>query len=204
MKETRTNKRRARNEKRVTKNRVQRLAANGASFATQEPPRDTVRICDQPARCSETALEKFELIERFADNYSDRIVITQRGWRSLKTCKTNFTLLSEAMTALCTDMFDLYHYQGGIDVRREFRNRTTLDYSRSAGYMTRKDRKLMRNYMDTYQRRVINCEAHIKYGNKKSDPNSVRIYFCFDREADKIVISHIGEHLENYSTRKTH
>lgn len=69
--------------------------------------------------------------------------------------------------------------------------------------MTRLDRNLMRQYIDYFDGQEINIEAHIKNGNKDSDPKSVRVYFAYDPQiTDRIIIGHCGKHLDNYSTRK--
>lgn len=62
---------------------------------------------------------------------------------------------------------------------------------------------MMRQYSDEYNGREIDIEAHIKNGNKESDPRFVRIHFAYDPAvSDKILIGHCGKHLDNYSTRK--
>jgi len=61
----------------------------------------------------------------------------------------------------------------------------------------------MKNYVDTYDGQEIDIEAHIKHGNKDTDPRSVRIYFAYDSSiANKILIGHCGKHLENYTSQK--
>lgn len=69
--------------------------------------------------------------------------------------------------------------------------------------MTRLDKNLMKQYIDYFDGQEISIEAHVKNGNKDSDPKSVRIYFAYDPQiTDRIIIGHCGKHIDNYSTRK--
>ncbi|MGN0395203.1 MAG: hypothetical protein ACI4EF_07560 [Coprococcus sp.] len=69
--------------------------------------------------------------------------------------------------------------------------------------ITKKDTKLMRQFIDNYNGMEINIEAHVKKGSKQSNPNFVRIYFAYVRDLDtpKIVVGSIGEHLDTAATR---
>ena len=67
--------------------------------------------------------------------------------------------------------------------------------------MTRKDPKLIEQYRDTYDGREISVETHIKKGNKPSSEQFVRVYFCYDSVSKKIIISHVGSHLKDYSSQ---
>ena len=67
--------------------------------------------------------------------------------------------------------------------------------------MTRKDTKLIGQYRDSYHGREINVERHIKKGSRESSDQFVRIYFGFDEESQKVVVSSVGKHLDTYSTK---
>ena len=84
-------------------------------------------------------------------------------------------------------------------MQRAFNERSTFEYARGIGSMTRRDAWLAQRYEDVYQGRPVSCEAHIGRGNNDADPASIRVYFCFDRLSGKIVVSHCGCHLPTYS-----
>ena len=67
--------------------------------------------------------------------------------------------------------------------------------------MTRKDTKLIGQYRDTYHGREIDVESHIKKGNKESSDQFIRVYFGFDNESQKVIVSSVGKHLDTYSTK---
>ncbi len=97
--------------------------------------------------------------------------------------------------------YPLFASHDAGDYAKKFNARSIFELKRGAGKMTRKDSRLMAQYQDTYQGRAINAEAHLAKGNDDASPNSLRLYFAFDEETDRIIVSHIGKHLDNYSTR---
>lgn len=149
-------------------------------------------------------MSTLEIVELYTQVFADRIDLTERAWKSLNGCRSDPDLLWNAMHVLCTIMYGLQSQTGGVDVQKEFSDNSTFTYASGAGTMTRKGNALMREYMDTFQGRELNCEAHIGAGNGRNAKRSIRIYFCYDDVTGKIIISSIGEHLKNYSTRKIH
>ena len=133
--------------------------------------------------------------------FSDRVDFTDRAIRSFEDCSAGAEILWNGMYDLCTVAYDLYASDQSVDVAKAFNDRSTFTLARGAGSQTRKDPKLMEAYVDRYQGRDINVESHIKKGNKEKDRGFLRIYFGFDKECSKIIISYIGGHLDNYSTR---
>lgn len=143
-----------------------------------------------------------KIAQYFEAVYPERIAFTARAYRSLKECTTKCDVLWEAFYYISTDLYDLIQ-KNPAEAYREFKNKTGWDCSRGEGAMTRKDSKLMRQYVDEYQGQEIDIEPHIKSGIKDSDPSSVRIYFAYDPTvSSKILIGHCGKHLDNYTTRK--
>ncbi|MBQ9002483.1 MAG: hypothetical protein IJ087_11585 [Eggerthellaceae bacterium] len=140
-----------------------------------------------------------ELVAAFREVCDDRLVFTQRAIESLDECRTAPDVLWNALHDLRTIAYELHAAKPGKDIAREFNNSSTFEYARGAGAMTRKDSALMAQYFDEYEGRRINVEAHIKNGNKESDPKFVRIYFGFDDASRKIIVSSVGGHLDNYT-----
>lgn len=143
-----------------------------------------------------------EIARYFEIVYPERIVFTERAYRSMDDCITKSDFLWEVFYHIAVDLYDLLHICPA-KAYKEFTDKTGWECSRGMGTMTRLDRKLMRKYIDSFDGQEINIEAHIKNGNKDSDPKSVRIYFAYDPQiTDRIIIGHCGKHLDNYSSRK--
>ena len=143
-----------------------------------------------------------ELAGYFAIVYPERIAFTERGYRSLKDCTTKPEVLWEVLYYIANDLYDLLQKDSAM-AYKEFKAQTGWDCSRGEGSMTRKDAKLMRQYIDEYNGQEIDIEAHVKGGVKESDPRFVRVYFGYDPTiAKQILIGHCGKHLENYSSKK--
>lgn len=142
------------------------------------------------------------LAKYFETVYPDRIAFTERAYRSLDDCSTKCDMLWEVFYHIVTDLFDLLSTTPATALS-EFKNRTGWDCARGEGHMTHLDSRLMRQYVDSFNGKEINIEAHIKNGVRESDPKFVRIYFAYDPNvSNKIIIGHCGKHLDNYSTRK--
>lgn len=70
--------------------------------------------------------------------------------------------------------------------------------------MTRKNNSLMQQYFDEYDGRQINVETHIKSGSRETDSKFIRVYFAYDEQTERLVVSYMGGHLDNYSTQFIH
>ncbi len=138
----------------------------------------------------------------FETVYPDRVVFTERAYRSMNECQTRSDFLWEVFYHVANDLYDLLH-ENPAQAYKEFTQRTGWDCSRGVGSMTHVDRSLMKQYFDVYNGQEINIEAHIKNGTKDNDPKSIRLYFAYEPQlVDKIIIGHCGKHLDNYSTKK--
>lgn len=152
-------------------------------------------ICDYPN--SPQAIAKY-----FETVFPERVVFTERAYRSMDNCQTRSDILWEVFYHIVTALYDLLH-ENPAQAYKEFTQRTGWDCSRGVGPMTHVDKSLMKQYLDVYNGQEINIEAHIKNGTKDSDPKSIRLYFAYDPQiSDKIIIGHCGKHLDNYSTKK--
>lgn len=163
----------------------------------------------RPDSFGDIELEKWPLnpqsmVHLFRDVYPDRIDITERCEKSLDECTTKPELLWNAMADLCKVLWPLLTREDNMDIAHEFNERSNFSYARDAGSMTRKDNGLMQNYFDVYRGAKINVEQHIKKGSNESKDNFLRIYFCFHQKSKKIILSHVGKHLDNYMTRSIH
>lgn len=145
-----------------------------------------------------------EIVKIFLAANPGRLGITERGLESLSECRTRPELVWNALYDLTTIAYDLHTNNQSIDFKKEFEGRSEFEYSPSAGKKTREDSKLMSEYHDIWKGREINAERHLRKGGDPNSPNFLRLYYCFDQETEMIVISSIGPHLRNWSTRKMH
>ena len=138
----------------------------------------------------------------FETVYPERIVFTERAYRSMDECTTKSEILWEAFYHIAIDLYDLLK-KNPATAFSDFKNQTGWDCSRGEGSQTHADSKFMRQRIDMYNGQEIDIEPHIKNGIQESDPKFVRIHFAYDPNvADKIIIGHCGKHMDNYSTRK--
>lgn len=142
-----------------------------------------------------------DIARLFCEHHGEVIDFTERAYKSFGDCITDPSLVWNALCDLCAIAHPLYTSRDAGDYAKKFNAQSTFELKRGAGKMTRKDAKLMAQYMDTYQNREINVETHLAKGNDDASPNSLRLYFGFDEESGRIIVSHVGKHLDNYSTR---
>lgn len=139
----------------------------------------------------------------FIVHFADRIDFTEKGLASLKDCTTRSDILWDALYQIATLLYDLYENDEIKLVEQAFNSKSKLELARGEGTMTRKDSKLMRQYIDVYQGKEIDIESHIKTNENNENSNKfLRIYFCYNSSAHKIIIGSCGKHFNNYTTRK--
>lgn len=136
----------------------------------------------------------------FKNVFQDKLDFTERGMKSLEDCTTRTDIVWQCLYAMASTLTDIYR-NGTADIEAAFRTKTGWDMARGEGTQTRKDKDLMNLRKDTYQGREILIEPHVRNGTRESSPDFIRIYFCFDKETQKIVIGHVGSHLENFSSQ---
>ena len=102
---------------------------------------------------------------------------------------------------MATTLHDLFFVESekGIDIEKEFNDRTGLGLAMTEGRQTKRDPNLLKLRTIVYEGKEISIAPHVKSGTKK--PKLLRVYFCPDQEKKKIVVGHCGDHLDNYSTQ---
>lgn len=195
---------------RELKNDCDRLKSENYNLNRQiDALRDTANQARQIELASRNVREIAEypstpqaIAKYFETVYPERIVFTERAYRSMEECITKSELLWEVFYHIAVDLYDLMHENPG-QAYKDFTARTGWECARGMGTMTRLDKNLMKQYVDYYDGQEIKIEAHIKNGNKDTDPKSVRIYFAYDPQiTERIIIGHCGKHIDNYSTKK--
>lgn len=151
---------------------------------------------------SEYPSDPQSIAKYFETVYPERIVFTERAYKSMEECRTKCELLWEIFYCMVTDLYDLLKSNPGkaYDI---FREKTGWEIGRGEGTQTHCDQKMMREYYDWYEGQEINIEPHIKNGVRETDPKFVRVHFCYNPTiSNKIIVGHCGKHLTNYSTQK--
>jgi len=135
-----------------------------------------------------------------------RVVFTERARRSARALKRVERRYVDAvwccLSALGSELFDLvFNSEGPMDVEKAFRSRTGLELALTAGKMTKKDPRLVNLRCDEYEGLEIDISPHVKVrvGHKH-----IRVYFHIDRAKNRVVIGHVGKHLQTYATRMLH
>lgn len=141
-----------------------------------------------------------EIAEYFKKVFQDKLDFTDRGLRSLQACETRPDILWACFYSIATSLRDLYK-EGTPNIEQAFQKATGWDMARGEGAQTRKDSKLMNLRKDTYEGREILIEPHVRNGTRENTPDFVRIYFCYDNVTQKIIIGHVGKHLDNFSSQ---
>lgn len=144
-----------------------------------------------------------QTVKMFLLIHSDKIDLSERGWDSLKECVASSDLLWEALFDMATILRDLYLSNVSVDIVREFQQKSRFSLALTEGHETRKNNALMKLREDTYCGDPINIEPHVSFGNFRGDKSkSLRVYYDFHPNSQKIIIGCCGEHLTNYSTKK--
>ena len=141
-----------------------------------------------------------EIADFFRKVFQEKLDFTERGLRSLQTCETRADILWGCFYSIATTLRDLYK-DGTPNIEQAFQTATGWNMARGEGTQTRKDNKLMNLRKDVYEGREILIEPHVRNGNRESAPDFVRIYFCYDNVTQKIIIGHVGKHLDNFSSQ---
>ena len=136
----------------------------------------------------------------FTKVFPEKIDFSERGFKSLNACTTRVETIWECFYQIATHLTDLYR-AGSSDMEEDFKTKTGWTLKRGEGKMTRRDKSLMAQRMDSYDGRTIIIEPHVANGNRENDLNFIRVYFAYDPVSRKIIIGHVGKHLENFSTR---
>lgn len=141
----------------------------------------------------------YEIGDYFRKIYGESIDFTERGIASLKHCRTTPSLLWECLYAIANYLTPLYN-QNCVDIKSEFHNLCGWEMAGREGHETRKNNKLMALRKDVYEGREISIEPHVKRGRVEGASNFIRVYYCYDVKTSRIVIGHVGSHLDNYTT----
>lgn len=130
--------------------------------------------------------------------YPDRIVILPDAYRSAKKFDGILTEEWEILVAVATTLWDLCFKETVNDrLGSEFKKRTGYELARGESGTTCAMPNLMKLRKRMYKGKEIDISPHIKGRNIKA---AFRLHFYIDRDEEKIVIGHAGEHMDTAGT----
>ncbi len=141
-----------------------------------------------------------DVAKYFQKVFRDSIDFTDRAMRSLNDCITKPEILWECFFAIANHLGKLYG-ENTPAIESAFKKACGWDMARGEGSQTRKDKKLKALRNDIYEGRPIYAEPHVRRGNDDNSNNCVRVYFCYDSITSRIIISYVGGHLDNFTTK---
>ena len=130
--------------------------------------------------------------------YPDRIVILPDAYRSAKKFDGILTEEWEILVATATTLWDLCFKETVNDrLGSEFKKRTGYELARGESGTTCAMPNLMKLRKRMYKGKEVDISPHIKGRNVKT---AFRLHFYIDRDEEKIVIGHAGEHMDTAGT----
>lgn len=140
-----------------------------------------------------------EKIVKYIKNiFKDKIDFSENAIKSLKDCRISCDDLWNVLSSLAIHMPALLDDKNNVgDPYKKFKHLTGINIGKCEGTMTRKDSKLMKQFITYYEGREIDIEPHITYPKAKQS-----IHFGYDKSSKKVIIGHCGEHLNIFSSPK--
>lgn len=134
--------------------------------------------------------------------WADRIAVLDEAFASAD--EFQYTDLDEEwaiLKSVALALWPLYFESEGVDVAREYREKTGFEMSCRDCKTTRRHPESISERRRAYNGREIDITPHIK-GNGKVPAHPFRLHFYVDRDGSKIVIGHCGGHLTTSGTRR--
>ncbi len=183
-----------------TKQELWRVKAHNDYLSNyQERARSIEASLANIRKCDKLPSSAQDVAQFFRGVFCDTIDFTDRGIRSLSECVTRPDILWECFYAMATKLIELYR-ANTPQIEYAFRISTGWDMARGEGSQTRNNPALMALRNDKYQGRNIKIEPHVRKGTRDNSSDCVRVYFCYDNVSDRIVIGHVGNHLDNHTS----
>ena len=128
----------------------------------------------------------------------DNLVVDEGAWKGMadRDKPDKVALAWKMLWHLNSTMHKLFFDEQGVDIRKVFKERSSYSYTADENDDVKK--KWPEGHKATIEGKTFMCWRHIKRGN--SDKELVRIYFDFDTDRNRIVISWIGRHLRTNLT----
>ena len=161
-----------------------------------------LQICYQshlgkiPSSLEETVKLKENLLK-------DRLIFTEEAHKSAADYGKCSTLdhAWKILFHIGTTLYDIkFGDQPAGDIEKRFKELSGYEYAKTEGQNTKGDSRLRQSRKIEHDKREYELWSHVKYGNE--EPKLIRVYFDYDDDLKKIVVGHVGAHLDNATTRK--
>lgn len=142
-----------------------------------------------------------EVVNCFKIAHSDKLVFAEGA---LESCKEydQFSDVNEAwkmFSDLVIKLWNLKFDDSMVFEEQTFNHKSRYTLAMTEGRNTKRDAHLMALRKIKHNGKEYDITPHIKLRNSGS--KMLRIYFAFDEEKRKIVVGHIGPHLDNATTK---
>ena len=140
----------------------------------------------------------------FQKLFPERLHFTEKALKSAK--HSQFQDVEGAwkvMIAVAETLHDLYFNvapQKKCNIAKEFENCTGIKLAETEGSATTHNARLMRLRQDQYLGETIDGSLHVKYGHKVN--HMLRVHIYVDKAHGKLVITHMGDHLESAADQR--
>ena len=175
---------------------LQMRVAHEAQTAQQQNILTTLR------ELPETLPATLELIARL---FPARVVVLPRAIKSAERAMLERArdgrLGWRPLHALATTLYDLVFADPPIaDLETAFAQQSGLEVAFGEGKQTNRNDRMMAQRREVDDRgQSIDITPHIKLGDRA--PRLLRIHFAIDRERQRLIIGHCGDHLETFGTQ---
>ena len=162
------------------------------SLTMQREPIAALASMEQlPRTCREAA----ELASKAFSN----LVVTKRALTSASDWDGGPGETWEILRALSMAMRDGI-FSGGSDLQTEFKIASGYTLTMRETRTTNADKRLRKLRTVKFDGETFDITPHVK--GKSRGRNALRINFCPDAKHNRVIVGHIGSHLETYGTRR--
>ncbi len=150
----------------------------------------------------QTCEESLNLAEQA---FSSRLAVTESAKEAARNANKSISSSEtfDILRCLAVNLWPKYFEQDETDgtAGYEFQNETGYELAFHESTQTNKDQRLQKLRQVTYDGRSLNITPHVKgkTGNRNAP---LRVHFAIDKQTEKIVVGHCGEHMETAGTRK--
>lgn len=119
----------------------------------------------------------------------------QAHWRKAESVMKAWEMCFD----LVTKGHDLFFQTASGDKERLYKERTGIDLAMTEGKQTKKDTHLMNLRQFEFDGQQFDMTPHLKYDTKPE--KLLRIHFAIDNKKKRLIIGHVGPHLQNATSR---
>ena len=148
-------------------------------------------------------INSFDELRQYAETGAfNHCAFSEEAWKQVPKSKGSKLpgQALEMLTDLNEVLWPILFEQSGADVEKAFKEKSKFEYAHGEGKQTKKDSTLAAQRHFRFEGQDWEMWPHIKHGTKKG--KLLRIHFAIDNEAKRLIVGFIGEHMDNYTTKK--